>query len=96
MGASVASPRVRAHPQRDRRRLVDPASASDRSSEGALKPGDRVTVIAADDEYHGFAGTIADLTPEGKLVVDVEIPIKYRVVFDPTTSSSRSWPGGEL
>lgn len=39
-------------------------------------------VIAERDEYQGLRGSIVDLTPEGKLIVDVEIPIKYRVPFD--------------
>lgn len=47
-----------------------------------MKVGDRVMVIAERDEYQGLRGSIVDLTPEGKLIVDVEIPIKYRVPFD--------------
>ena len=48
-----------------------------------MKRGDRVKVIADTDEYEGFTGTVVDLTFDGRLIVDVEIPIKYRAVFKP-------------
>lgn len=48
-----------------------------------MKVGDRVTVIAAADEYNGFSGEIVDLTPDGQLIVDIEVPRTYRVPFDP-------------
>lgn len=49
-----------------------------------MKPGDRVTVITAADEYQGLSGTIVDLTKDGKLIVDLEMPgPRYRVPFDP-------------
>lgn len=48
-----------------------------------MKIGDRVTVVAAAEEYHGFSGVIVEVTKRGDLVVDVEIPVRYRAVFKP-------------
>lgn len=45
--------------------------------------GDRVTVIAERDEYYGFSGEVIEISPDGRLAVDVEIPKRYRVVFAP-------------
>lgn len=49
-----------------------------------MKIGDRVTVIDEADEYSGLSGHISDITTDGKLVVDVEMPgPKYSIPFDP-------------
>lgn len=48
-----------------------------------MKAGDRVVVIAEQDEYSGLAGEIVEVTQDGKLAVDVEIPVKYRATFRP-------------
>ena len=48
-----------------------------------LTIGDRVTVIAPTDEYAGFSGVIVDATRNGDLVVDVEVPTRWRAVFKP-------------
>lgn len=48
-----------------------------------MKTGDRVTVIAESDEYLGLSGEIVEVTKDGDLAVDVEIPKKFRAVFKP-------------
>lgn len=40
-----------------------------------MKPGDRVLVIASDNEYVGKAGTISGLTKDGQVIVDVEVQV---------------------
>ena len=48
-----------------------------------MKAGDRVEVIAETDEYFGRTGEVVEVNERGDLVVDVEIPRKYRAVFKP-------------
>lgn len=48
-----------------------------------MKAGDRVTVIAETDEYLGLSGEIVEVTKDGNLAVNVEIPKKFRAVFKP-------------
>jgi hypothetical protein len=48
-----------------------------------VKAGDRVIVIAETDEYTGLSGELVEVNEKGDLVVDVEIPKKYRAVFKP-------------
>ncbi len=38
-----------------------------------MKPGDRVQVIASDNEYVGMQGTISGVTTDGQVVVDLEV-----------------------
>jgi hypothetical protein len=47
-----------------------------------MKVGDRVVVVAADSEYAGCLGTIAELTKDGRIVVDVDAKtISWKATF---------------
>jgi len=50
-----------------------------------MKVGDRVVVVAADNEYEGRFGTITDVTKDGRLVVgvDVETVVTWKATFAP-------------
>ena len=48
-----------------------------------MKIGDRVVVVAEDNEYSGCFGTIVELTKDGQLVVDVDIRSTWKATFHP-------------
>jgi len=49
-----------------------------------VKIGDRIVVVAADSEYAGCLGTIAELTKDGRIVVDVDATtITWKATFQP-------------
>jgi len=48
-----------------------------------VRAGDRVIVIAETDEYFGRSGEIVEINAKGDLVVDVEVPSRWRAAFKP-------------